>query len=74
MSINLEKVSKLTGFVDKLIQIKDMETVLDEAVVVDMIEQATESILKIKVATTMIGGRLMMSIILGSQRIHGCII
>lgn len=40
MSIDLEKVSKLTGFVDKLIQIKDMETVLDESVIGDMIEQA----------------------------------
>ena len=40
MSIDLEKVSKLTGFVDKLIQIKDMETILDESVVGEMIDQA----------------------------------
>jgi len=40
MSIDLEKVSKLTGFVDKLIQIKDLETVLDETVIEEMISQA----------------------------------
>lgn len=40
MNMNLEKISKLTGFVDRLIQIKDMETVLDETLVTDMIEQA----------------------------------
>lgn len=40
MNIDLEKISKLTGFVEKLIQIKDMETVLDETVVAEMIEQA----------------------------------
>ncbi|MBE6813383.1 MAG: hypothetical protein E7523_10960 [Ruminococcaceae bacterium] len=40
MSINLDKISKLTGFVDKLIQIKEIETILDESLITEMIEQA----------------------------------
>lgn len=40
MSMDLEKIGKLTGFVEKLIQIKEMETILDENVVSEMIEEA----------------------------------
>ena len=40
MSLDIEKISKLTGFVDKLIQIKEMECLLNEEVVVELIDQA----------------------------------
>lgn len=40
MSLNLEKISLLTGFVDKLIQLKQIETSLDEGIVIDLINQA----------------------------------
>ena len=40
MSIDIEKISKLTGFVDKLIQIKEIEYSLNEEIVEDLINQA----------------------------------
>lgn len=40
MSVDIEKVSKLTGFVDKLIQLKGVENQLDEKLVSELISQA----------------------------------
>ena len=40
MSIDIEKISKLTGFVDKLIQIKEIEHSLNEEIVEELIDQA----------------------------------
>ena len=40
MGIDIEKISKLTGFVDKLIQIKEIEYSLNEEIVEDLINQA----------------------------------
>jgi len=40
MSVDIEKVAKLTGFVDKLIQIKDIENSLNDDIVSELIEQA----------------------------------
>lgn len=42
MNINLENVAKLTGFVDKLIQLRQIESVLDENIVDDLIQQALQ--------------------------------
>lgn len=40
MSLDIEKISKLTGFVDKLIQIKGIEHTLNEDIVIELIDQA----------------------------------
>lgn len=40
MSVNIEKVTKLVGFVDKLIQMKEIENKLDESIISEMIRQA----------------------------------
>jgi len=40
MSLDIEKISKLTGFVDKLIQIKGIEHTLSEDIVIELIDQA----------------------------------
>ena len=40
MSVDIEKVAKLTGFVDKFIQIKEIENNLDEDTVTELINQA----------------------------------
>lgn len=40
MSVNIEKVAKLVGFVDRLIQIKEIEHQLDEDVITDLVGQA----------------------------------
>ena len=40
MSLNIEKVAKLVGFVDRLIQIKEAENQLDEKTIDEMIKQA----------------------------------
>ena len=42
MSVNLEKVAKLVGFVDRFIQLTDAENQLDEATIDKMIQQALE--------------------------------
>ena len=38
MSLNIEKVAKLVGFVDRLIQIKEAENQLDEKTIDEMIK------------------------------------
>lgn len=40
MSVNIEKVAKLVGFVDRLIQIKEIENLLDEALIDELISQS----------------------------------
>ena len=40
MSLDIEKVAKLVGFVDRLIQIKEAENQLDEKTIDEMIKQA----------------------------------
>ena len=40
MSVDIEKVAKLTGFVDRLIQLKNIEYELNEDVVSELIDQA----------------------------------
>ena len=40
MSIDIEKVAKLTGFVDRLIQLKNIEYDLNEEIVAQLIDQA----------------------------------
>ena len=40
MSVDIEKVAKLVGFVDRLIQIKEAENQLDEKTIDEMIKQA----------------------------------
>ena len=40
MSVDIEKVAKLVGFVDRLIQIKEAENQLDENTIDEMIKQA----------------------------------
>ena len=40
MSVDIEKVAKLTGFVDRLIQLKNIEYKLNEDVVSELIDQA----------------------------------
>ena len=40
MSVDVEKVAKLTGFVDRLIQLKEIENNLNDEVVSDLISQA----------------------------------
>lgn len=42
MSVDIEKVSKLVGLVDKLIQIKGIENSLDEATVMDLIKSGLD--------------------------------
>ena len=39
MSVNLEKVAKLVGFVDRFIQLTDAENQLDEATIDKMIQR-----------------------------------
>ena len=40
MSADIEKVAKLTGFVDRLIQLKDIENDLNDDVISELVEQA----------------------------------
>lgn len=40
MSVDIEKVSKLTGFVDKLIQLRNIDNQLDEKLVEELISQS----------------------------------
>ena len=40
MGVDIEKVAKLVGFVDRLIQIKEAENQLDENTIDEMIKQA----------------------------------
>ncbi len=40
MSVDIERVAKLVGFVDRLIQIKEIEHKLDESAIAELIEQA----------------------------------
>ena len=40
MNVDIEKVAKLVGFVDRLIQIKGVENQLDEEIIDEMIKQA----------------------------------
>lgn len=40
MSVDIEKVAKLTGFVDRLIQLKEIENDLNDDIVADLINQA----------------------------------
>ena len=42
MSVDIEKVSKLVGLVDKLIQIKGIENSLDESAVMNLIRSGLD--------------------------------
>ena len=42
MDVDIEKVAKLVGFVDRLIQLKGIENQLDENIIAELIEQALD--------------------------------